>query len=366
MKAKLQKAVLFILSAVLCGASALMYRLSPPFTANLGGDVISAFLYSPTAAGAAARERLYSSQSVGAAGGTGDVELVFHTDIPEQQPPAAEQAAVIQRPQNSGIIKEMHYTAGETEIYIQSGAGSIKNLTALSAAQVAQQVMQPLPFNIELNSTEPQVLIMHTHATESYESAEKDWYDTSYTARSLDCEQNMTAVGRELCAVLNAGGINTIQDTTLHDYPSYNGSYSRSRATVESYLEKYPSIKVVLDVHRDAIENSGARIKPVAEINGMKAAQLMIICGADDGTMGMPNYLQNLRFASRLQNSIESAYPGLTRPVLFDYRNYNQQLTTGSLLLEVGGHANTLEEAKYTARLVGQAMINLFNEEQSQ
>ena len=124
----------------------------------------------------------------------------------------------------------------------------------------------------------------------------------------------------------------------------------------------HPTIKIALDVHRDAIQrDDGTRVKPVADIGGMKAAQVMIICGADvDGNL--PNFKQNLRFASRWQDKMESMFPGLTRPVLFDYRYYNQDLTTGSLLIEMGGHANTLEEAKYSGRLVGQALAALFAE----
>ena len=188
------------------------------------------------------------------------------------------------------------------------------------------------------------------------------WYDPEYTCRRTDTSLNMVAVGAAIAEQLNAAGIVTLQDATLHDYPSYNGSYERSNATVRSYLEKYPSIKVVLDVHRDAIQrDDGPRVKPVADIGGMKAAQVMIICGADvDGNL--PNFKQNLRFASRWQDKMESMFPGLTRPVLFDYRYYNQDLTTGSLLIEMGGHANTLEEAKYSGRLVGQALAALFAE----
>lgn len=176
---------------------------------------------------------------------------------------------------------------------------------------------------------------MHTHATETYELAEKNWCDPSFSARSTDNSRNMIAVGAEMARVLNEAGINTIQDTTLHDYPSYNGSYEKSNATVRSYLEQYPSIKVVLDVHRDAIQTQdGTRYAPAANINGMRAAQVMIICGADvDGNL--PNFKQNLRFAARWQAEMAQLYPGLARPVLFDYRYYNQDLTTGSLLIEM-------------------------------
>ncbi len=254
------------------------------------------------------------------------------------------------------------YPQGSGNGYIPCGNATIRNATELPDSEVAAEVNGPLPFSIELNSAEPQVLIMHTHATETYELAEKNWCDPNFTARSTDNSRNMIAVGAEIARVLNEAGICTIQDTTLHDYPSYNGSYEKSNATVRNYLAQYPSIKVVLDVHRDAIQTQdGTRYAPAANINGMRAAQVMIICGADvDGNL--PNFKQNLRFAARWQAKMAQLYPGLARPVLFDYRYYNQDLTTGSLLIEMGGHANTLEEAKYSARLVGDALAKLFQE----
>ncbi len=124
-------------------------------------------------------------------------------------------------------------------------------------------------------------------------------------------------------------GIGVLHDITQHDYPSYNGSYDRSRATVQQYLKKYPSIRVVLDIHRDAIASGDTVTAPVAEINGKTAAQIMIISGCDSGKGNYPEFRKNLRFASALQNRLESDHPGLTRPVLFDYRFYNQDLTTG-------------------------------------
>ena len=293
------------------------------------------------------------------------------TPAPETTEPAAEPAEDAAAtpaptpgppPEGMGAIVSAHYQQGSGDAYIPCTAGTIKNCTSLSAAEVAEAASAPLPFNIEVGSSEPQVLIMHTHATESYELEDLGWFDPEYTCRRTDTSLNMVAVGAAIAEQLNAAGIVTLQDATLHDYPSYNGSYERSNATVRSYLEKYPSIKVVLDVHRDAIQrDDGTRVKPVADIGGMKAAQVMIICGADvDGNL--PNFKQNLRFASRWQDKMESMFPGLTRPVLFDYRYYNQDLTTGSLLIEMGGHANTLEEAKYSGRLVGQALAALFAE----
>lgn len=282
------------------------------------------------------------------------------TEAPAQSQPASQpEAAPEVAPEGSMPILEAHYGYGEGERYISCGAGTIKNCTSLPASQVAGRVGQPLPFSIELNSSQPQVLLMHTHATETYQLDDNLWYDPDFAARSTDSAVNMLAVGAEMAAELNAAGINTVQDLTLHDYPSYTGAYERSNETVRRWLEEYPSIKVVIDVHRDAIEyEDGSRVKPVADINGMKAAQVMIICGADNGG-NLPNFEQNLTFAAAWQNQMESLYPGLTRPVLFDYRYYNQDLTTGSLLLEVGGHASCLEEAKYSGRLAARALAAL-------
>lgn len=203
---------------------------------------------------------------------------------------------------------------------------------------------------------------MHTHETESYEPYTRDFYDSSFTSRTTDDSMNMAAVGDKIAEQLEGAGIGVIHDVTKHDYPSYNGSYDRSRVTALDILAENPSIKVVLDIHRDAIERpDGTRIAPTVEINGKNAAQVMIISGCDDGTMGMPNYMKNFRFASALQQQLEEDFPGLTRPVLFDYRQYNQDLTTGSILIEVGGHANSIDEALYSGELIGRALADLFS-----
>lgn len=287
---------------------------------------------------------------------------------PDGSAAPAETPAPAPPPEGAGIIVSARYQQGSGEGYVPCGAASIKNCTALSDAEVADIIaggqaggqIGELPFAIDPASTEPQVLIMHTHATETYELTDNGWYDPAFSCRSTDLAVNMAAVGARIAARLNEAGIVALQDTTLHDYPSYNGSYAKSSETVRRYLAEYPSIKVVLDVHRDAIEQpDGTRVKPVAEIDGRPCAQVMIICGADRGG-NLPNFRENLRFAAAWQNAMESRFPGLTRPVLFDYRYYNQDLTTGSLLIEVGGHANTLDEALCAGDLVGEALAGLF------
>lgn len=350
-------------------------QLGPPsVTASL--TVAGAALVDPAAALEAVRQLAWEDRPAQPAAAEA-APSPQPTPAPAAQSAAPEQAAASEppseaseqpvpeptvqpRPENAGQIVTEHYEQGEGGLYIPCGAGTIKNCTSLSASQVADAASRGLPFSIEPGSSEPQVLIMHTHTTETYELEEKDWYDPNFTCRSTDLAVNMAAVGEEIAAQLNAAGIVTLHDTSLHDYPSYNGSYERSNETVRAYLEQYPSIKVVLDVHRDAIEPaSGQRVSAVADIDGQTSAQVMIICGADNGG-NLPNFQQNLAFAAAWENAMESRYPGLTRPVLFDYRYYNQDLTTGSLLIEIGSHGNTLEQAKYSGRLVGQALAALF------
>ncbi len=239
--------------------------------------------------------------------------------------------------------------------------GTVRNATTYSNSEMLNYAMGDLLFGIELNSTEPQVLVMHTHSTESYDRFDAGFYDVNYPTRSTDIEDNINVVGKQIVDTLNSLGICAIQATDYHDYPSYNNSYSRSAVTVQRELARHPSIKIVLDIHRDGIQaENGTRTKPTAMIDGKKAAQIMIVSGADDGTMNLPNFRENLKLAVRLQNSAESLFPGLTRPVLLAYRHYNQDLTTGSLLIEVGSESNTLEEARYAGELVGRALANLF------
>ncbi len=257
-----------------------------------------------------------------------------------------------------GWIYRRCYGKSESEEYITLASGAqVRNCTYDSNAKLEAAAMELPDLEIALNSAEPQVLIIHTHATESFEQYTRDYYDESFPSRTQDTTRNMVAVGTVLAETLAKNGISVVHDGTLHDYPAYTGSYDRSEETIRALLEKYPSIKIVIDLHRDAmVDEDGSRIAPVAEINGRSAAQFMIIAGCDDGRFNMPAYMENFKLAALLQNSAEVMFPGLARPVLFDYRNYNQHITTGSLLIEVGSHANSLDEALYTAELLGESM----------
>ncbi len=244
----------------------------------------------------------------------------------------------------------------------------IKNSSDLSDEEVSAIAAEDHKLNIRKNG--PQVLLYHTHATESFEPYDSDIYDKRGTWRSTDPDENMIAVGEAIAAAIEAHGIEVIHDTTLHDYPSYNGSYERSAVTIQNYLKQYPSLCVLLDIHRDAIQREDTLVKPITTINGEKVAQLMLIAGCDsNGSLNIPSWKDNFRFGARLQSQIEELYPGLCRPLFLTYRKYNQNLSNASLLLEVGSHGNTLEEALRCGRMTGDAigtyLASLLNSEEA-
>ena len=274
--------------------------------------------------------------------------------LPPPQPEPRPRPAPMIPEEYRGTITEETMSGHARNRIIPWKSGLIRNDSKFSDEEVTQILAEP--DSLSLPAEGPQVLIYHTHATESFEPCDSAVYDTRHTWRSTDNENNIVAVGDIIAEQLERHGISVLHDTTQHDYPSYNGSYERSVKTMEKYLKQYPSIAVTLDIHRDAIQQGNTLIKPVAAINGKKAAQLMIIAGCDDGSMNMPQWRHNLRFAAGIQNEMESLYPGLTRPVFFCYRRYNMHMTTGSLLIEFGSHGNTLEEVQYTGQLAGDAI----------
>ncbi len=207
------------------------------------------------------------------------------------------------------------------------------------------------------------MLILHTHATESYLLHNEDYYTENDSSRNTDNAYNMVALGKILSDKLNSAGIVTLHDATQHDNPSYNESYSRAAKTINSYKKKYPSLKIVIDLHRDAIaQNDTDKVKVTTEIDGKKAAQVMLVMGSQSGnTKNFPNWKENLKLATKLQKTLESMYPSLARSILLMPKNYNESLTTGSILIEIGTDGNTFEEALYSAELLSNALINLID-----
>jgi stage II sporulation protein P len=201
----------------------------------------------------------------------------------------------------------------------------------------------------------PQVLIIHTHSTEAYTPTDGEDYIESDPYRTTDPEHSVVKVGEILAEELKAQGLNVLHDRGLYDYPSYTGSYSRSGAAVESYLSEYPDIPVVIDLHRDALGDGDTVYKTMAEVAGETASQIMLLVGTGESGLEQPHWEKNLRLALGIQSAVNKMYPTLARPVAVVPERYNQQLTDGSLLLEVGSSGNSLSEAICAVRLFAKA-----------
>ncbi len=258
------------------------------------------------------------------------------------------------------IVRTTYGEYSGNSFFNLDNGGQVNNQTSIPNETLVSESRCSADFTVE-DTDEPLVLIYHTHTTESFEPYVREYYDANFNYRTTDETKNMIMVGDAIQAELEAQGIGVVHARTIHDYPSYNGSYDRSRETILPILAEYPSIKVVLDIHRDAVSGEGVAYQPFVEIDGKEASQIMIISGCDDGTLGMPDFMKNFHFACRLQERLENDYPGFTRPILFDYRKYNQDLTTGSLLIEVGSHGNTLEQSQYAGQLIGSSLGRLLN-----
>lgn len=259
-----------------------------------------------------------------------------------------------------GTVKETDMS--EAKATDSFGRVMIQNATDTKEVNIQKILENGTSLKLDSKS-EPSVLIYHTHTTECYKLLDNGVYSEKWSSRNTDSALNMVRVGDELANVLTDNGFSVIHDTKIYD-TAYSGAYDRSRETVMQYLEEYPSIKVTLDVHRDAIyADDNVRYKPTASINGSKTAQVMIITGAQEGAItDFPNWEENLNFAVALQNKAEEQFDGLMRPIFFARRQYNMDVTPYSLLLEFGTDANTLTEAVRAANNIGEALSLLLGE----
>ncbi len=199
-----------------------------------------------------------------------------------------------------------------------------------------------------LTVAEPTVLIVHTHTTEGY----ADTYDRE-NFRTREETGNMIAIGDEVARVLALGGVTAIHDRTIHDDPDYSGAYAAARKTIEAYLTAYPSIRIVLDLHRDAVAGETPLIT-AATVDGQKSAQLALVLGSN-----FPGWEQNLGLGLKLFALLEREAPGITRPISVRAKSYNLDLCPGSLLVEVGATGNTKQEAIIAANSLARAILQL-------
>ncbi len=224
----------------------------------------------------------------------------------------------------------------------------IKNQTSIN---LTEEILTP---NITIDNKK--VIIYHTHSCESYTSSEKYPYTPTGTFRTTDLKYTVTGVGTELENQLKRYNIPVVHDMTYHDYPAYNGSYTRSLATVENILKTDPA-DIIIDLHRDAI-GSRSDYAPTVKIGEDYCAQMMFVMGTNEGGLQHPNWQQNLKFAVKVQEKAEELYPGLFKPIMVSENRYNQHAGKYANIIEVGATGNTLEQCltsmKYLAKVISE------------
>ncbi len=242
-------------------------------------------------------------------------------------------------------------------VFSQTDAAAVE-LNDLAGYAPAVQALLEMPIRWQLRQDEPTVLILHTHATESYTRQDGEYYEESGICRTLDEAYNMVSIGEALAQYLRAGGLCVIHDRTLHDEPSFSGAYSHARAAIDRYLEEYPSITMVIDLHRDALEEDGPRLTVTGQVDGEEAAQLMVVAGSDKN-LEFSNWQENLALGVQLTALLERDAPGITRPVQFRAQRFNLDMTSGSLLIEVGGNGNTHQQALQSMKALARGILAL-------
>lgn len=203
---------------------------------------------------------------------------------------------------------------------------------------------------LDFGGTAPRVLIYHTHTAEAYTPTPENSYKPTSSFRTTDNQHNIVTVGTALTKALREKyGFSVLHDVTNHEPPKLGTSYERSLKTMLSYKEKYPTIEMFIDVHRDAY-NTKTENTDYVVIDGKRVARMMFVVGTGEGKTSAgfaekPHYQENYKLALRITNALNSINPRLTRPIRVKTGRYNQQVSTMCLLIEIGHNANTLEEA---------------------
>ena len=212
------------------------------------------------------------------------------------------------------------------------------------------------PKDFHVGMSGPQILIYHTHTTEAYRQTSGQEYVEAGAWRTANELRSIVAVGDELESQLERYGYSVLHDKTNHEPPSLKTSYDRSLKTMEQYQDEYPSVKVFIDVHRDAYGDEEAGKKDFVTVNGEECARVMFVVGTGEKYSVKPNYESNYKLALAVTNELEDIRKGFTRPIRVKTGRYNQQVSDMCLLIEIGHNANTLEQAMNSAKYVAKAL----------
>lgn len=197
-----------------------------------------------------------------------------------------------------------------------------------------------------LNKNKPEVLIYHTHNSESY----------GKNSFSTDNDKNVIAIGDEIAKNLELNyGIATLHDKTIHD-TWYNSAYSKSRQTLDTYLKKYGNFKIIIDVHRDAGVNRNATL---VKMNGEDVATVRFVVAKN-----RPNIKENMKMVDYIMNTSKKLYPSFMHDIYYynvGQNFFGQDKSSAALLIEVGSNKNDFNDAKNSAKYIARLLAEYVN-----
>lgn len=282
----------------------------------------------------------------------GEPEIIDGEDYGEYLLPQITPAVPITPPAGARPLSALTVKGASGQL--NSGNLYIKNPTS---AKIDAATLLKTPITWKFTKDGPDILIIHTHGSESYNPHGGAYWLADDSSRSLDITQNVVQVGADLARILHEAGYRVLHSTTMYDQPTYSTSYSSALKGVQAYLKKYPSIRMVIDIHRDAMSNENTKYKIVSEIDGESCAQLMFVMGTGLSGLSFPNWRKNLTFAAQVQSAVLEKYPTLMRPITITKHRYNEHTTPASCILEVGTDGNTLEEARRAIGYFGEVLV---------
>jgi stage II sporulation protein P len=211
-------------------------------------------------------------------------------------------------------------------------------------------------------SGKPIIAVYATHSRESYLPEVRKINPKAVAADAFSRNMDLTtmALGTELAKTLSDRySIGSVMSQTVHDATSRGGAYVQSLKTAQTFLKTYPTIKLICDVHRDSALHSATTVR----IDGLDTARILLVVGSNQ-TLKHPNWKKNYDFAKTIAAKMEKMYPGLSRGVVVKTDRFNQHVSAGSLIYEIGGVDNTLEEGKRSVRLLAAVLADLVKNKQ--
>ena len=237
--------------------------------------------------------------------------------------------------------------------YLLSTYYTVDSTTSIGPEQLNASQMMSRDMKLQNSLEGPKVLIFHTHSQEAFRDSIPG-----------DANTSIVGVGKYLADRLNEKGIEALHHDGVYDL--INGKLDRSRAYemseigVKEILNQYPSIEVVIDLHRDGV-NENTHL--VTEVNGKATAKLMYFNGlsrtkanGDIAYLYNPYIQDNLAFSFQMQMKTEELFPGLARRIYLKGYRYSLHMMPKSLLIEAGAQTNTVEEMRNAMDLLAEIL----------